>query len=759
MDMANLLYEIGTEEMPAQYMPGILKEYQELAGKKLAEARIPFSTVKVYGTPRRMAFLAEGVAEKQEDSNVESKGPSLKIAFDKDGNATRAAQGFARGQGVDVKDLVQKDGYVYAVKHLAGKKTEELLPAILDDILHSLNFPKTMRWADYDFGFVRPFRWMVALLDDKVIPVEANDVKSGREARGHRFLSNHLITIPDAAAYEKTMEDNFVMVDVDKRRETIRKQIEDLAVAEGSKAAISPDLLEEVTFLVEYPTALCGHIDDKYLRLPDCAIITPMRDHQRYFPMFDKDGKLMPKFITVRNGGKEHLDIVTHGNERVLRARLDDAVFFFDNDRKKSLAQHREGLHEVAFQHGLGNMYDKTERLQKLCDELVKATGLDADAKAVERAALLSKADLVTGMVTEFTELQGTMGKEYALLDNEGEKVAQAIGEQYMPRFAGDELPQSNEGRILAVADKLDNIVATFSRGMAPTGSQDPYALRRQALGILNIVADGDVHFPLRAVLAETLKNLPVEVENEARLLDEVADFFAQRAKNMLLDKGVRYDVVDAVLAAPGLDDLADIFVRADALSAYLETEKAADSIQAFTRVENISKNNVVEAPVDAALFQDAAEKALYEAVDAVLAAPGLDDLADIFVRADALSAYLETEKAADSIQAFTRVENISKNNVVEAPVDAALFQDAAEKALYEAVKKVAAASAPLAADRKYADLLAANDELAAPVNAFFDAVMVMDKDEKVKNNRLALLNQVKKQVNQVADLSQLVMK
>ena len=686
--MANLLYEIGTEEMPAQYMPGILKEYQELAGKKLAEARIPFSTVKVYGTPRRMAFLAEGVAEKQEDSNVESKGPSLKIAFDKDGNATRAAQGFARGQGVDVKDLVQKDGYVYAVKHLEGKKTIDLLPAILDDILHSLNFPKTMRWADYDFGFVRPFRWMVALLDDKVIPVEANDVKSGREARGHRFLSNHLITIPDAAAYEKTMEDNFVMVDVDKRRETIRKQIEDLAVAEGGRAAISPDLLEEVTFLVEYPTALCGHIDDKYLRLPDCAIITPMRDHQRYFPMFDKDGKLMPKFITVRNGGKEHLDIVTHGNERVLRARLDDAVFFFDNDRKKSLAQHREGLHEVAFQHGLGNMYDKTERLQKLCDALVKATGLEADANAVERAALLSKADLVTGMVTEFTELQGTMGKEYALLDNEGEKVAQAIGEQYMPRFAGDGLPQSNEGRILAVADKLDNIVATFSRGMAPTGSQDPYALRRQALGILNIVADGGVHFPLRAVLAETLKNLPVEVENEAKLLDEVADFFAQRAKNMLLDKGIRYDVVDAVLAAPGLDDLADIFVRADALAAYLETEKAADSIQAFTRVENISKNNVVEAPVDAALFQDAAEKALFEAVE-----------------------------------------------------------------------KVAAATAPLAAERKYAELLSANDEMAAPVNAFFDAVMVMDKDEKVKNNRLALLNQVKKQVNQVADLSQLVMK
>jgi glycyl-tRNA synthetase beta chain len=412
-----------------------------------------------------------------------------------------------------------------------------------------------------------------------------------------------------------------------------------------------------------------------------------MRDHQRYFPMFDKDGKLMPKFITVRNGGKEHLDIVTHGNERVLRARLDDAVFFFDNDRKKSLAQHREALHEVAFQHGLGNMYDKTERLQKLCDELVKATGLDVDAQAVDRAALLSKADLVTGMVTEFTELQGTMGREYALLDNEGEKVAQAIGEQYMPRFAGDELPQSNEGRILAVADKLDNIVATFSRGQAPTGSQDPYALRRQALGILNIVADGGVHFPLRAVLAETLKNLPVEVEKEDQLLDEVVDFFAQRAKNMLLDQGVRYDVVDAVLGA------------------------------------------------------------------------SVDDLAEIFDRAAALTRYLESDKAADSIQAFTRVENISRNNVVEAPVDVALFQDDAEKDLFEAVEKVAGETAALAKERKFADLLAANDVLAAPVNAFFDAVMVMDKDEKVKNNRLALLNQVKKQVNQVADLSQLVMK
>lgn len=681
--MANVLFEIGTEEMPAQYMDGILKDYEMLAEKKLKEARIPYDHIKVYGTPRRMAFLASGVAEKQEDDTIESKGPSLKIAFTPEGEPTKAAQGFARGQQVDVKDLQQKDGYVYAVKHLEGKPTADLLPGILDDVLHSLNFPKTMRWAGYEFGFVRPFRWMVALLDDKVIPVEANGVKSGREARGHRFLSNHLIAIDTAASYEKIMEDNFVIVDVDKRRDMIRKQIEDLAVKEGGRAAISPDLLEEVTFLVEYPTALCGHIDEKYLRLPDCAIITPMRDHQRYFPLFDEKGKLLPKFITVRNGGSEHLDIVTHGNERVLRARLDDAVFFFDNDRKKSLAQHREALHDVAFQHGLGNMYDKTERLQKLCGVLAEETGSAAEAKALERAALLSKADLVTGMVTEFTELQGTMGREYALLDGEGGAVADAIGEQYLPRFAGDALPKSQVGRILAIADKLDNIVATFSRGQAPTGSQDPYALRRQALGILNIVADGKVHFPLRITLRETLKNLPVEVQNPEKLIGEVVTFFAQRAKNMLLEQGVRYDIVDAVLAAPGLDDLASIFARAAALTKYLVNEKADDSLQAFTRVVNITKNNEVTGIVDPALFKAPEEKALYETL----------------MHLDKLGA-----------------------------------------ASYEAI-------------------LLQNDALAEPVNAFFSAVMVMDQDEAVKHNRLALLQAVKAQVNQVADLSQLVTK
>lgn len=686
--MATLLYEIGTEEMPAQYMPGILKNYKELAETKLKEARIPFEKVSVYGTPRRMAFVAEGIADRQEDMTAESKGPSLKIAFDADGNPTKAVQGFARGQGVEVSALEKRDGYVYAIKHTKGGETKVLLPALLDDILHSLSFPKTMRWADYDFGFVRPFHWMVALIDSEVIPVEANDVKSGNVTRGHRFLGSQTITIPSAEAYVKTLEENFIIVDVEKRRALIREQIEALGKKAGGHTAISEDLLDEVTYLVEYPTALCGSIDDKYLKLPKEAVITPMRDHQRYFPVLDDSGKLLPYFITVRNGNSEHLDIVTHGNERVLRARLDDAVFFFENDRKKSLEAHREALHDVAFQRGMGNMYEKTERLEALTSCLLKESGVAADEKALVRAARLSKADLVTGMVTEFTELQGTMGREYALLDGEGDTVSTAIGEQYMPRFAGDELPQTNEGRLLAIADKLDNITATFSRGEAPTGSQDPYALRRQALGILNIVTDGNIHFALTSAIKETLSRLPKTNQSEDKLVADIVEFFAQRSKNMMLDRGVRYDIVDAVLGAEGRDDLCDAFAAADALTAYLGTDKAPETLQAFTRVENITKKSRVDAPVSEALLREDAEKALFEAV----------------------------EKAAENVHGMLL-------------------------------------------SRDFAGVLTACDSLSAPINHFFDDVMVMDKDEAVKQNRLALLTKIRSLIGCVGDVSLLVMK
>ena len=683
--MEKLLFEIGTEEIPAQYMDFILKQYKELAEKKMQELRIAFTDVKTYGTPRRLAFIAEGLPEQQADTTVEAKGPSAKIAFDAEGKPSRAAQGFARGQGVPVESLETRDGYVYAVKHLKGQAVADLLPAMLDDILHSISAPKTMRWADFDFGFVRPIRWLVALFGSKVIPVHVNDVDSGNKTRGHRFLSNHEIEIPSADAYVETLEKNFIIVDCDKRREMIRTQVEELAKAEHGKASIQPDLLEEVLYLVEYPTALCGHIDEKYLSLPREAVITPMRDHQRYFPMVDENGKLMPKFITVRNGGKEHLDIVAHGNERVLRARLDDAVFFFDLDRKKSLAEHREALKTVAFQQGLGNMYDKSERLAKAAAALHAALGAQSDVEDLKKSALLCKADLVTGMVTEFTELQGAMGKEYALLDGEKPAVATAIYEHYLPRFAGDELPKSENGRILAIVDKIDNIVATFSRGLAPTGSLDPYALRRQALGILNIILDGKLHIAMFKTIESAISLLGLEKND--KLVADVFDFIKVRFKNMLSEMGMRYDVVDAVLGLKALDDIYDIYLRIQALNVYVQTAEAPELVMAATRVSNISGKAQGELTVDPALFKAQEEKDLLAVM----------------------------EQAATTANPLADGHN------------------------YEAYMKSLAPIVPV-------------------VNKFFDGVMVMDKDEAVKNNRLALIQKAQKLFNGVGNLALLVM-
>ena len=685
--MKKLLFEIGTAEMPAQYMDGILSQYKELAEKKLTEARIAFGSVKVYGTPRRMAFLVNDIADNQADVTEEHKGPALKIAFDAEGKPSKAAQGFARGKGVDVSTLEQRDGYVYAIRHLKGQAVVELLPGILDDIIHSLNFPKTMRWADYEFGFVRPIRWMVALLDAEVIPVEVNDVKTTNQTWGHRDLSNKFITIPTAGDYEKVLNDNFVIADVDKRRAMIKSEVEAAAKQEGGKAVIETGLLEEVTYLVEYPTALCGHIDEKYLRLPEPAIITPMRDHQRYFPMVDTNGKLMAKFITVRNGGKEHLDIVAHGNERVLRARLDDAVFFFDNDRKKTLEQHREALKDVSFQRGLGSMYDKSERLAGAAKALHYALQSKSDEISLDRAAKLCKADLVTGMVIEFTELQGVMGKEYALLDGEKPEVAQDIFEHYLPRFAGDVLPQSENGRILAIVDKIDNITATFSRGEAPTGSQDPFALRRQALGILNIIIDGKMHIPMMKLVGSALYLLKIETNKTAQVIKEVLEFIKMRLKNMLTDQGIRYDVIDAVMADERNTDMYDIYLRALAMNDYVQTAEAQEMVQAGTRVCNICKNAATAVEVNGDLFSTPEEKELYTVIKAV---------------------------------------------------DEKVF--------------------PLAARFKYDEYLKALAPLTPAINKFFDAVMIMDKDEAVKNNRLSLVHSVKALLNGVGDISVLVM-
>lgn len=693
--MEKLLFEIGTEEIPANFMHAALENLQLLAESKMKELRIPFTQVTVYGTPRRLAFIADGVAATQADSTVESKGPAIKIAFGTDGAPSKAAQGFARGQGVAVEDLEQRDGYIYAVKHLAGQPVSGLLPAMLTDIIHALPFPKNMRWADYDFRFVRPIRWLVALLGSEVIPVEITDVHSGNKTRGHRFLSTGEVELKNAADYVQTLADNYVVVEQDKRKAMILEQVTELARNEGGEAEVIPDLLEEVTYLVEYPTALCGHFEEKYLSLPKEAVITPMREHQRYFPVMDADGKLLAKFITVRNGGKEHLATVAHGNERVLRARLSDAEFFFDEDRKTSLADKREKLKKVSFQEGLGNVFDKTNRLVNLALTLKKEVALNVEDEELIRAAQLSKADLVTGMVTEFTELQGVMGREYALLDGEREDVALAIYEHYLPRFAGDVLPHSAMGCILSLADKVDNIAATFSRGMAPTGSQDPFGMRRQALGCINILVNaGYTGLYFNQIFEAALQLLAVDEKKIAGLVAQIVEFFKQRIKNMLTDQGIRYDVVDAVLSS---------------------STTAGEELQL--------------------------------------------DVADIFAKAQVLAEYVATAEAQESIQAFTRVDNISKKAEVLSPViNATLLKEQVEQDLYKAVTTVDKQAIALLKDSRYQEYMDLLNTLAAPVNAFFDGVMVMDKDENIKDNRLALLAQVRELANTVGDLSKIVM-
>ena len=681
-----LLLEIGTEEVPAHVMPGILSQLKENAAKTFEELRIEYKNIKTLGTPRRSALLVEGLAEQQADLSKENRGPAVNIAFDADGNPTKAAQGFARGQGVKPEELVTKDGYVYAMVHEKGGQTADLLGETLKGLVDGLNFPNNMHWADLDYKFIRPLRWLVALYGQDVIDFEVANVKSGRTSRGHRFLSEGDFEIANAEDYVEACRKASIIVDQNERCEMIRQQIAEVAAANGGQAEVNEDLLEEVLYLVEYPTALCGKFDEKYLALPAEAVITPMRDHQRYFPVL-KDGQLLPLFITIRNGGKEHLETVQHGNERVLRARLEDAQFFFDEDRKKTLEQHGEKLKTVVFQDGLGTIYDKALRLEVLAGYIADAIGAnEQDKKDAVRAAKLAKADLVTGMVTEFTELQGVMGREYALLDGETKAVAQAIDEHYMPRFAGDNQPASVAGRIVSLADKIDTIVGTFSRGLIPTGSQDPFALRRQALGIVNMLKEAQYHISLSQLVAKAMELLKIaDAGQQAKLQNDVADFMKLRLKNVLADAGIRYDVVDAVFVT--VDDIYGVFLRAQAVNEAVKQDMEK-TIQAFVRTGNIArKAEDVQAAVETGLLAEQVEKDLYKA-----------------------------------------------------------YEDASDKA----EKEIAA--------QDYAGAIATLSQLAAPIDAFFDGVMVMDKDEKIKNNRLGLLKLVDNLICQVADFSKIVL-
>lgn len=679
----DLLFEIGAEEIPAGFMPNILGQLKQLAETKLNDAHLPFESIATYGTPRRLALIVKGLADASAEISERHKGPSASIAYDADGNATKAAIGFARGKGLDVADLVVEDGYIYAETKTAGVPAKDIVTDMLPQLISGLNFPKSMHWGNLDAKFVRPVRWLVALLDEEVIPVEFATVKSGNVTRGHRFLGADEITIKNAASYVETLKENFVMVDQDARRELISKQLHDIAASKNASIVWDDDLLEEINYLVEWPTALCGGFEESYLALPDAAIITPMKDHQRYFPLVGQDGKLLPMFLTVRNGSDHSIEVVQAGNERVLRARLDDAKFFFNEDRKKPLIDRQDGLTKIVFQEGLGNLADKTERLLKLGRVFGEECGLHEDAAVVlERATELAKTDLTTGMVTEFTELQGVMGKEYALLDGESEEVAEAIFEQYLPRFAGDVLPQTEAGKVLSIIDKVDNIVATFSRGLIPTGSQDPYALRRQTIGILNILLGSEWNISLRPIFKASMELLNVAVDKQEELLNQVEEFFTLRLKNIFLDREVPHHVIDLLLSNNELS--------------VADAEGLVNALLANRIDENV-----------------------------------------------------------ELVQAYTRMYNLVKD-VEYTGVNSDLLKEDAEKALFEAASKASEASLAAWEANDYTAVVAVPATIVPAINKFFEDVMVMDKDEAIKANRLQLVRLAYSVMAIIGDISAL---
>jgi len=679
----DLLFEIGAEEIPAGFMPNILGQLKQLAETKLNDAHLPFESIETYGTPRRLALIVKGLADASAEISERHKGPSASIAYDADGNATKAAIGFARGKGLDVADLVVEDGYIYAETKTAGVPAKDIVTDMLPQLITGLNFPKSMHWGDLDAKFVRPVRWLVALLDEEVIPVEFATVKSGNVTRGHRFLGADEITIKNAASYVDTLKENFVMVDQDARRELISKQLHDMAASKNASIVWDDDLLEEINYLVEWPTALCGGFEESYLALPDAAIITPMKDHQRYFPLVDQEGKLLPMFLTVRNGSDHSIEVVQAGNERVLRARLDDAKFFFNEDRKKPLIDRQDGLTKIVFQEGLGNLADKTERLLKLGRVFGEECGLREDAAVVlERATELAKTDLTTGMVTEFTELQGVMGKEYALLDGESPEVAEAIFEQYLPRFAGDVLPQTEAGKVLSIIDKVDNIVATFSRGLIPTGSQDPYALRRQTIGILNILLGSEWNISLRPIFKASMELLNVAADKQEELLNQVEEFFTLRLKNIFLDREVPHHVIDLLLSNNELS--------------VADAEGLVNALLANRIDENV-----------------------------------------------------------ELVQAYTRMYNLVKD-VEYTGVNSDLLKEDAEKALFEAASKASEASLAAWEANDYTAVVAVPATFVPAINKFFEDVMVMDKDEAIKANRLQLVRLAYSVMAIIGDISAL---
>ncbi len=615
--MKDLLLEIGVEEIPSAYMPGAIKALQELSASKFLDFRLDYKEIKTYGTPRRLVLWVSDLAERQKDAVIENRGPKKSIAFDSEGQPAKPGLGFARAQGVAFGDLIIKevDGieYLFAVKKALGHDAGEIMPGLLQSLINSIVFPKSMRWGYFSTRFARPIRWLMAMFGDELIPISIENIKSERTTYGHRFLSSGPLALNGIGDYFTKLAQNYVILDQEKRKNLIWEQVVQVAAGVGGKPVEDSDLLEEVNFLVEYPTAFWGEFSPSYLSVPPEVLTTSMIEHQRYFPVFDAEGKLMAGFIGVRNGTDYQIDTVRAGNERVLKARLEDALFFWNEDTRKSLDDLARGFKDVLFHERLGTLDDKVKRLEHLAVDLGNMAVL-SNPVLLERAAALCKADLLSSMVYEFPELQGVMGRYYASKMGEDSETCEAILEHYLPRYSGDRLPETSTGIILSLAEKLDNLVGCFSIGIRPTGSQDPYALRRQALGLVNIVLERSLELDVKKCILSAYDDYkPINPDfSKEDTMDGVWEFIQQRLRGLLLDRGYAYDVIDSVLQLP-ISDINDLHTRVHSVQRFKESVLFNDLMVVFNRSSNLSRK-WENSSVDRKVLVDPSEIELFEA-------------------------------------------------------------------------------------------------------------------------------------------------
>lgn len=618
MSKRDFLLEIGLEEMPARFIQDALDQLKAKLDEWLKEHGLEFTELAGYATPRRLAILVKELAERQGDRVEVVRGPAKKIALDEEGNWTKAALGFARSQGVDVAELTFREvkgvEYIFVEKKIKGLETEALLSQI-KELITGLSFPKHMRWGAYDLRFVRPIRWLVALFGETIIPMEITGIRSGNVTWGHRFLGEK-ISLNEPKEYVEALRREYVIASIEERREMIVNQLDSLAKERGWQIPIDQALLEEVTHLVEYPTAIYGQFETEFLEIPSEVLVTSMKEHQRYFPVQDKTGNLLPYFVTIRNGLEDKEGIVVRGNEKVLRARLADARFFYEEDKKLKINEALKELDQIVFHEELGSLGAKVNRVTELAGKLATILEIDEETeRKIERTAKICKFDLVSQMVGEFPELQGIMGEKYARLQGEDEEVSQGIREHYLPRFAGDELPSQTVGAVVSVADKLDTLASCFAIGIQPTGSQDPYALRRQATGIVQIILAKDWPLTLEQLLDLSLSSLrerKLLKEDEQKVRKELAEFFKLRIKNRMQEEGIRYDIIEASLNRFAQIPLPSLLAKARVLVEEAKNDSFKPLVEAFNRVNNLAEKLDRNVEVEEELFTEAAERDLW---------------------------------------------------------------------------------------------------------------------------------------------------